>query len=270
MEGVWSFEGGQVAVQKQSDGSLMGTVIRETKFAVCFHPVGEQMWTQVTGRADGTFQGFHRWYHGSSAATCTPYPDLGPTAWKVETAPDGSRDLLVCFRRPSGTSGTTGDAPTFNSDGSVINADWGCTRSALIRPLPTEPLTVASFATLPQASFPPSTRSQSQSRRARTVFKCRSRRNFTIRLRHPRGDALTSATVRVNGKVVATRHGRRVTAPINLRRLPKGRYTVTIRAKTVLGRTVTETRRYRTCTPKRKSKPAKIKVKNPPSRQRAA
>jgi hypothetical protein len=36
-------------------------------------------------------------------------------------------------------------------------------------------------------------------------------------------------------------------ARINLRGLPKGRYTVRITATTVLGRTITGKRRYRTC-----------------------
>ena len=47
IEGVWTFSGGQVAVQGQSDGSFTGTVIRTTTLANCPHPVGEQMWLGV-------------------------------------------------------------------------------------------------------------------------------------------------------------------------------------------------------------------------------
>ena len=79
---------------------------------------------------------------------------------------------------------------------------------------------------------------------------CASRRRFTIRLRVPRGERAVSATVRVNGKRVAVRRGARLTAPVNLRGLPKGRFSVRITLKLADGRTVTGVRRYRTCTPK--------------------
>jgi hypothetical protein len=49
-----------------------------------------------------------------------------------------------------------------------------------------------------------------------------------------------------------TRRRDRITAPIDLRGLPRGRYTVKITARTVLGRTITGTRRYRTCAPRRR------------------
>jgi hypothetical protein len=83
--------------------------------------------------------------------------------------------------------------------------------------------------------------------------RCVSRRRFRIRLRHPRGARVASAVVRVNGKKVATRRGRRITAPVNLRGLPKGRFAVRITVKLADGRTVSGTRRYRTCTPKKRS-----------------
>ena len=82
--------------------------------------------------------------------------------------------------------------------------------------------------------------------------RCVSRRKFRIRLRHPRGARVLSAVVRVNGKRVATRRGARITAPVNLRGLPKGRFTVRITVKLADGRTVSGTRRYRTCTPKKR------------------
>ena len=82
--------------------------------------------------------------------------------------------------------------------------------------------------------------------------RCVSRRKFRIRLRHPRGARVKSAVVRLNGKRVATRRGKRVTAPVNLRGLPKGRFTVRITVKLADGRTVNGTRRYRTCTPRKR------------------
>ena len=80
---------------------------------------------------------------------------------------------------------------------------------------------------------------------------CASRREFTIKLRERKRDPLVSAVVRVNGKKVQTVKRSRITAPVKLTGLPKGRFTVKITAKTRSGKTVTGTRRYRTCTPKR-------------------
>ncbi len=79
--------------------------------------------------------------------------------------------------------------------------------------------------------------------------RCVSRRNFTIRLR-PKGARLRSARVFVNGKRVRVLRGRRLRARIDLRGLPKGRVEVKVVARAADGRTVRETRRYRTCTPR--------------------
>ncbi len=81
---------------------------------------------------------------------------------------------------------------------------------------------------------------------------CVSRRRFRIRLRVPKGVTASSATVRVNGKKVSVVKGKRLTAPIDLRGLPKGRFTVKISLKTTDGRSVSSSRRYRTCAPKRR------------------
>jgi hypothetical protein len=80
---------------------------------------------------------------------------------------------------------------------------------------------------------------------------CVSRRRFRIRV-HPQraGVTLVSAAVAVNGKRVAVRKGRRLTAPVDLRGLPRGRFTVRISALTADGRAISGTRRYRTCAPK--------------------
>jgi hypothetical protein len=81
---------------------------------------------------------------------------------------------------------------------------------------------------------------------------CISRRNFRIRLRHPRGDRLKRAKVYVNGKRVKVirRRGKRLRATVNLRGLPKGRITVKIQAVTRKGRHLREVRRYKTCVPR--------------------
>ncbi len=80
---------------------------------------------------------------------------------------------------------------------------------------------------------------------------CVSRRSFKIRLRAPKGVTIASATVLVNGKKADVVKGRRLTAPVNLTGLPKGRFTVKVTITTATGRKVSDTRRYRTCAPKR-------------------
>jgi len=81
--------------------------------------------------------------------------------------------------------------------------------------------------------------------------RCVSRRNFRIRLRHPRRSRILGATVKVNGRTVSTRRGRRVTAPVDLRGLPRGRFTVSITVLLTDGGVIRGQRRYRTCVPRR-------------------
>jgi hypothetical protein len=81
---------------------------------------------------------------------------------------------------------------------------------------------------------------------------CTSRRSFRIRIRSKRRDPVVGAVVSVNGKTVRTLKGKRVTAPVVLRGLPKGRFLVKITATTRKGRKISGTRRYLTCTPKSK------------------
>jgi hypothetical protein len=82
--------------------------------------------------------------------------------------------------------------------------------------------------------------------------QCLSRRNFRIHIRPKRGQRLEQVIVFVNRRRVAVRRGRRVSAPVDLRGLPKGRYTVTITVITQAGDVLRGVRRYRTCTPRRR------------------
>ena len=81
---------------------------------------------------------------------------------------------------------------------------------------------------------------------------CVSRRKFRIRLRQPKGVVIVEATVRVNGKQVKVVTGRRLTAPVDLRDLPKGLFTVAVTLQTNTGETITGKRRYKTCARKRR------------------
>jgi hypothetical protein len=82
--------------------------------------------------------------------------------------------------------------------------------------------------------------------------RCLSRRNFRIRVRRVRGLRYEQVIVFVNRRRVAVRRGRRVTARVDLRGLPLGRYTVTITLITTRGEVLRGVRRYRTCTPRQR------------------
>jgi hypothetical protein len=84
--------------------------------------------------------------------------------------------------------------------------------------------------------------------------RCVSRRAFTIRIRRLPGVTWASARVRLDGKRVRTvRRRGRITARIDLRGRPRGRFTVRITATTTEGQRVSGQRRYRTCAGKRRS-----------------
>lgn len=86
--------------------------------------------------------------------------------------------------------------------------------------------------------------------RPRTILPraCTSRRRFVIRLREPRRGRLASAVVTVDGRRVKVRRSRgRLVAVVDLRGRGRGAFAVRVRAKTSTGRTIRETRRYRTC-----------------------
>ncbi len=80
---------------------------------------------------------------------------------------------------------------------------------------------------------------------------CTSHRRFIIRVRLRRGERVVRAAVYLNHRRVAVRRGRRLRAAVDLRRLPAGRYTVTILVRTSRGRLVRQIRHYRTCTARR-------------------
>jgi hypothetical protein len=112
----------------------------------------------------------------------------------------------------------------------------------VIAPLESEPS--------PPISAPPPTSAPRKHVPARVVTECRSKRRFTIRLRERRGRAVKTATVRVNGRRVATlrrRSDRRMVAVIDLRGLPRGTYRVEITARLRNGRRARWVRSYRTC-----------------------
>ena len=227
VEGVWSFQEGKVVVQPADDGTFKGTVLTATTFAQCPHPPAQLMWRAMTLQPDGQYWGTHQWYSGSCGLV-----GQGRTAWRVLGKPDGTKFLRICFAPPQ----TPEVQPTIAADGTDANAPAGCDDSSLLAPADTKPPTFSSTVVLPPVGSK----------------GCRSRRAFKIRLKEPKADALASAVIFLNGRRVKTLKGKRITATINLRGLPRGRYVVKIVATTVLGRTISGSRKYRTCAQKKR------------------
>jgi hypothetical protein len=84
----------------------------------------------------------------------------------------------------------------------------------------------------------------------RSSKACLSRRHFTIHIRRIPGLSYRQVTVYVNGRRVKVVKAAGISAPVDLRGLPKGVYTVRITVTTNRGVRTTATRAYHTCAPK--------------------
>jgi hypothetical protein len=239
IEGVWSFNGGEIAVQSEGDGKFEGVVVQPTKFAACTHPVEQKIWKEMTPQTDGSYWGFHLWYKSNEeTGTCVENPDLGPTAWRVLEEPNGSRSLLVCLSSP-GTK-----QPTIPPDSRGIGATYGCVSSAL-----TAPLASSAVGSFKDAVSLPSNK------------KCFSGRKFKIHIRESKYDPFKSVVVTIRGhKLKVIHQDSNYVATINLKGLPAGAFTVKIKATTVRGNHLSGRRTYHTCVKKpKKAKPKKLK-----------
>jgi hypothetical protein len=223
IERVWSFNGGEVAINAQPGGEFLGTVVAPTRFATCTHPIGEAMWTGIRAQPDGSYWGFHRWLIES--IPCAPQPHLGPTAWRVMSGAAGPY-LLVCFGTPGGAQ------PTIAPDGTSANVGYGCVRSAEVAPVAAA-LSFTSTVTLPSAK------------------RCLSRRSFLIHLHQFHLDPFKEVLVSLgHRRLRVRRHGSVFTATIDLRGLPRGAFTLRIRVTTVLGHVISGRRTFHTCVPR--------------------
>jgi hypothetical protein len=220
IEGSWLFENGEVLVEATGAGALKGTVVKPTRFTACTHPAGEVMW-QIRGTG-ASYTGTHTWYH----IDCSEDPG-GLSTWAITSTDPANFRLRFCTSTPGA------GPPTFDASGNPTSRTRCHDLRRILPPQPTP--TFSSVVSLPK-----------------TTGKCRSRRTFRIRLREPKADPLVRATVHLNGRRVKVLVGARLTAPVDLRRLPKGRYTVKIAARTASGRLIKGNRRYRTCAPRRR------------------
>lgn len=76
---------------------------------------------------------------------------------------------------------------------------------------------------------------------------CTSRRRFRIKLNLPRGQKFKTISVQLHGRHFRVYRGKRITTVIDLRGLPRGQFTLRVRAVTTKGRHYTRSRRYATC-----------------------
>jgi hypothetical protein len=228
IEGTWNYGSGQVLVEPDGAGAFKGTVISAVTFpapdgvAPCTHPVGQRIWS-LTGT--GThFTGTHVWF---APGGCDPSPG-GQATWDITSTDPAAFTLRFCTAPP-------GSGPVaLDATGAPI-PPTACDELTRAKP-PAPAPTVGQLAQLPPA------------------HRCLSRRHFRIHLRRPDGVPLQSAQVKVNGRTVKTVSGARLTAPVDLRGLPKGRYTVAITETTITGTVYHGQRRYRTCTPRHRSR----------------
>jgi hypothetical protein len=228
IEGVWSFNGGEVGIQVQPGGTLVGTVVAPTKFSQCFHPAGEQMWTQMRLQPDGSYWGLHQWYFATEA--CEPNPALGLTAWRVLSGEGGARFLRVCFSEPGSSS-----QPQISAAGVASDATFGCVDSTRISSLPSlSKAQLSSYLTLPANGA------------------CFGRSKLKVRFQDPPSDPFQKVAVSLrSGKVhraaKVRRQGASVLATLSLKGLTASKFTVKVQATTVLGEQLSRKRAYRRC-----------------------
>lgn len=245
IEGVWSFNGGQIGVQRLSNGTYVGTVVAETKFAECAHPVGQQIWTGMTEQQDGSYWGLHQWY----LAKCQENPERGPTAWRVLEETGGVHYMRVCFSHPGSSQPTiaASGAPRGESEYAAHGVTYGCYNSARIAPLPVAPGT--------EGAGEGGTSGSVESLSLPSANKCLSARLFKIRLKDPRYDPFKTVTITLKGhKLHTSRHGSYVIATVNLTSLKGKAFTIKVHATTVLGHRLSSHRTYHRCAKKPKSK----------------
>ncbi len=115
--------------------------------------------------------------------------------------------------------------------------------------VPTATPTVTPPVTKPPTVTPPALKA-SEVLGLPSAKRCVSRRRFRIRLKRPSGTRISRVVISINGK--RKKAVSKPTAVVDLRGLPKGRITVKIEVRTADGRSVKQTRRYRTCAPRRR------------------
>jgi hypothetical protein len=93
IEGTWNFGGGEILVQPVSGDAFTGTVVAQTTFGSCPHPVGQAIW-QIQG-SGANYTGTHVWNH----ADCAPNPG-GQSTWTITSTDPSTYTLTFCTAAP--------------------------------------------------------------------------------------------------------------------------------------------------------------------------
>lgn len=226
IEGVWSFNGGKIAVQGTQPGVFTGTVVAPTTFSLCTHPVGEDIWTSMTAQPDGSYWGLHQWFFETSE--CVRNPALGQSAWRILQNAQG-RYLRACFSEPG-----SGSQPTIAPDGTVANASYGCVDSALLSGVPDVSSHLGRYISFPSGKG------------------CLGRRVLRIHIHDPKNDPIKTIAVTFSGggvsrKATIKRGKTGAVAIVRLATFPANLVTVKVKLTTVLGQHLTGSRRYKRC-----------------------
>lgn len=234
IEGVWSFNGGEVAVKPAAGGRFVGIVTSPTKFAECIHQAGEYMWTEMTLQTDGSYWGHHVWFFEKS---CQPNPVPGPTAWRVMHNAEGERYLKVCFSEPGKSQ------PTIAPNGATTNVSDKCVESS-----PTAPLPVVSHSPASQGITKAEEISFANTILLPKANQCVRKGTLRIKIKEPKRDPLKQVLVQIKKRTIANvRSIKRIEHGIVLRHLPTGTYTLKVLAVTVLNQRLSGHRTYYSC-----------------------
>lgn len=111
---------------------------------------------------------------------------------------------------------------------------------------------VRTVATQPSQVRPPAVNTKQATKVIRLpARKCHSRRKFRIHLVPPAGKTFEQITVKVNGRQFRVVRGKQITSRVDLSGLPRGRFTLRIRATLLPSGLYVRLRHYVTCVPKR-------------------
>ena len=177
-------------------------------------------------------------------------------AYAITVSPDGanayvgalSAASIVVLDRAGATTTTPTTATTATTTTTTTSGGGGA-------PAATPPPPATTTARPPVSSAPPLAPVSPKASAFVTLpsaKRCVSRRRLRIALRIPRGQRVKGARVLVDGRRRATRSASRFTAPVNLKGLPKGTFTVTVEVTLADGRRLTQRRRLRTCAARRR------------------
>jgi hypothetical protein len=202
------------------------------------------VWTNMSLQPDGSFWGFHHWYHG---ANCEPDPTLGQTAWRVLKDATGARHLKVCFSNPGIDSQPTiapDGAPKSPSEYAAYHVTYGCEESQ-----PLAPLSEVEVPGGKSGSAGSGVGGVTFSKAVILPTGCVSQSSLKIALKDPKYDPLTEVVVKLNGKQVANVKGvKRLRKGITLKKLPRGTYKISLVATTILKQKLTGSQTYKSCT----------------------